>query len=573
MILKYQGLPASPGAAIGPIWVYQPHKLVVETSRVENAEEELDRLEKALQVSSEQLKVLIEKTRVEMGDAEAEIFEAHRMILEDPELKGMIQSRVRSEKLNLEQAVNQSVEQFASTLEKMDSAYFRERAQDVRDVGRRLILNLQGIDPTRVELPREPVIILAEELTPSDTVQFERESILGFCTRKGGPTSHAAILAQSLNIPAVVSAPFDFNPGWNGKQAILDGSEGIFYPDPDPELLKEYRQKISSREKEWNKLLAVSGEKAVTLDGIAVEVVANIGSTDDARQALELGAEGVGLLRTEFLYIERDSFPELEEQIEVYRQIGEIMGDRPIVVRTLDIGGDKPLPYLDLAEEPNPFLGWRAIRMIRENPQILAQQLKALLLGFAGRDLRIMLPLVSRVEEVKHARRILDQVMVELREEEDYVPGKLQFGMMVEVPSAALQAGDFTKYVDFFSIGTNDLAQYTLAVDRTNERVADLASPFHPAVIRLIAATIEQAHAGGKWVGLCGEMAGNELAAPLLLGLGLDEFSMAPAAIPRVKAVLRKLDSQQSRKDAARILTHAATDEVLKDLKGIVDRL
>jgi phosphoenolpyruvate-protein phosphotransferase len=371
----------------------------------------------------------------------------------------------------------------------------------------------------------------------------------------------------------VVSANFLIDAGLNGIQAVVDGGEGILILNPTSGVLENYRQEIYARDEEWEELLSRANEKAITRDGKVIEVVANIGSVADARQALEYGAEGVGLLRTEFLYIDRESFPDLEDQIDVYRQIGEIMEDRPIVVRTLDIGGDKPLPYLDLAEEPNPFLGWRAIRMIRENPQILSRQLKALLLGFEGRDLRLMLPLVSRVEEVQHARRILDQVQADLRDEEGFIPEKLQFGMMVEVPSAALQAGDFSEYVDFFSIGTNDLAQYTLAVDRTNERVADLASPFHPAVIRLIAAVIEQAHAAGKWVGLCGEMAGNELAAPLLLGLGLDEFSMAPPAVPRIKATLRALDQGQSRKDAERIMKHATTADVLRDLEGIISKL
>lgn len=573
MTENIQGLPASPGITIGPIWVYQPIEVDVQPHEISDPEAELERLTEAIQKTQAQLNRLAEKARTEIGEEEAQIFEAHLLFLEDPELLKKIKSLVNDDGINTEAAVDQGVETFAQTLEAMENEYFQERAQDVRDVGRRLLWNLEGVDPAAMNFPLSPSIIAAEDLTPSDTVQFDREIILGFCTVGGGPTSHAAILAQSLNVPAVVSADFEVDPDLNGTTAILDGKQGLLILDPEEDVLEEYRAKMQESEEEWNELLAQADQKAVTQDGVHVEVVANIGNVEDARQAVEFGAEGVGLLRTEFLYIDREEFPSLDEQVEGYQDIGQIMEDRLVVVRTLDIGGDKPVPYLDLEEEPNPFLGWRAIRMIKEQPHILAQQLKALLLGFASNDLRIMLPLVSQIEEIQHARDILQGVTQQLEEEKGFVHPQLQFGMMVEVPSAALQIEHFAEYVDFFSIGTNDLAQYTLAVDRTNERVAGLASPFHPAVIQLIARTIREAHAQDKWVGLCGEMAGNPLAAPLLLGLGLDEFSMAPAAIPRVKHLLRNLSAEQCAAYAERALTLKTTQEVLEYLSSLTTDL
>ncbi|NTU75424.1 MAG: phosphoenolpyruvate--protein phosphotransferase, partial [Anaerolineaceae bacterium] len=416
-------------------------------------------------------------------------------------------------------------------------------------------------------LPQEPVIIIAEDLTPSDTVAFDRSKILAFCTLKGGPTSHTAILARSIGVPATVSTPLPLEDIPNGTLLILDGSTGEVWVEPNEAELAEARKKQSAGNTQWAIILEAAQKPAFTRDGKQVEVVANIGSAADARQAVANGAEGVGLLRTEFLYMDRDSLPSEAEQINVYREIFAVMGSRPVVVRTLDIGGDKSVSYLGIKEEANPFLGWRAIRMVSERPEILVDQFRALLQAGVDSDLRIMLPMVSNIDEVIQAKNLLEISRCQLTEEGKAYAQNVQFGIMIEVPSAALLASHFAELVDFFSIGTNDLTQYTLAVDRSNERVANLASPFNPAVVTLIANTIQAAHAKGKWVGLCGEMAGDPLGTPLLLGLGLDEFSMAPKSIPEVKELLRGLTMEECRKIAQHVLTlpsAAAVEEYLK---------
>ncbi len=558
-----QGLSASEGIVTGPVWVYTPIALSYTVRHDCDPGEEIDRINEARQSAHTQLLALQQKTREQLGEKEARIFEAHLLILDDPDLKTMIEGLLTVEKMCAEEAVSQSVEQYAQSLLALDSPYFRERAHDVRDVGRRMLYCLQGIDLADTVQPDSPVIILAEDLTPSDTVQFDPQTILGFCTMKGGPTSHTAILARSLNVPAIVSAPLNLAQIEEGTTAILDGGAGTLLLAPDQAQLAHAQGAMRQQAATWENYLQHANQPAVTLDGKQIEVVANIGSLADAHQAVEYGAEGVGLLRTEFMYIDRDEMPSFSDQVQQYRQIAQVMGSRPIVVRTLDIGGDKNVPYLGFADEANPFLGWRAIRMMDERAELFEEQYRALLTGFAGCDLRIMLPMVSQIEEVIAARALLEQA----KEKVDELPAKLQFGIMVEVPSTALLAEAFAQHVDFFSIGTNDLTQYTLAVDRTNERVAKLASPFHPAVIRLIAMTIEGAHKQGKWVGLCGGMAGDPLAAPLLVGLGLDEFSMAPGSIPVVKHALRQLDTARCVQAAADVLVMQTTSEVLEYLR------
>ncbi len=563
-----QGLSASKGIAIGTVWIYQPPQVELEEQTDRSPEEEIARLDAAIETVRGQLTLLAEKARAEIGEKEAQIFEAHQLILEDPELVGLVKNTLEQEKINAETAVDRGVEKYAQMLLALESEYFQARSQDVRDVGRRVIYALQGIDLADFRQPDEPVIILADDLTPSDTVQFEVSKILGFCTLQGGPTSHTAILARSLNVPAVVSLAGELGDIEEGSSVILDGGRGTLTLSPSGNQVQAAQQQKSQQGAQWARQLEAASQPAVTRDGIQVEVVANIGSVADARQAVEFGAEGVGLLRTEFLYIDKKEKPSFEEQVSTYQAIAEVMGDRPVVVRTLDIGGDKQVAYLGLEDEPNPFLGWRAIRMISEKPGVLEEQFRALLLGFANADLRIMLPLVSQVEEVVQAKQIFAQAKERLAAEKGFSHPKVQFGMMVEVPSAALLVAHFASHVDFFSIGTNDLAQYTLAVDRTNARVADLASPFHPAVLRLIAGVIETAHAHSKWVGLCGEMAGDSLAAPLLLGLGLDEFSMAAASIPVVKEVLRGLSAVEAQGVAREALKMGTTGDVLDFLKS-----
>lgn len=566
MMQRWQGLPASDGIAIGPAWIFRPRRIQVQRRHVQDADAEWHRLETAVAQALAQLDVLAVQARSAVGEEQAAIFEAHALFLSDEELLAMLRQAIFSEHVNAEAAVEQSFEHYAALLLSLDNEYFQARAQDVRDVKRRLLRILSGCESEGAVSPSHPAVILAEDLTPSDTVQFERNKILGLCTVRGGPTSHTAILARALGVPAIVSAPLALDAIPANATVILDGATGEVTLNPTEEAMAQARR----RQRQWlarrTKAISTAHEQAVTMDGHSVEVVANVGRIEDVQQALDMGAEGVGLFRTEFLYLDRSAMPTEEEQIQVYRQVFELLDGRPVVVRTLDIGGDKPAPYLDLTPEPNPFLGWRAIRMMDQRPDVLQAQLRALLIA-AGRtdaDLRIMLPLVSRLDEVKGARALLEDVRKSLVKTGMPIPSRLQFGMMVETPAAALLAHHFADEVDFFSIGTNDLTQYTLAVDRTNERVAHLASPYHPAVLRLIAMTIAAAHERGKWVGLCGEFASDVLAVPILLGLGLDEFSMAPAAIPRVKEEIRRLYLSRCQ-EIARSVLEFPTAEAVKD--------
>ncbi len=564
MMQRWQGLPASDGIAIGPAWIFRPRQIQVQRRHVQDADAEWHRLETAVAQALAQLDVLAVQARAAVGEEQAAIFEAHALFLSDEELLAMLRQAIFSEHVNAEAAVEQSFEHYAALLLSLDNEYFQARAQDVRDVKRRLLRILSGCESEGAVSPSHPAVILAEDLTPSDTVQFERNKILGLCTVRGGPTSHTAILARALGVPAIVSAPLALDAIPTNATVILDGDTGEVTLNPTEEAMAQARR----RQQQWlarrTKAISTAHEQAVTMDGHSVEVVANVGRIEDVQQALDMGAEGVGLFRTEFLYLDRSAMPTEEEQIQVYRQVFELLDGRPVVVRTLDIGGDKPAPYLDLAPEPNPFLGWRAIRMMDQRPDVLQAQLRALLIA-AGRtdaDLRIMLPLVSRLDEVRGARALLEDVRESLVKTGTPIPLRLQFGMMVETPAAALLAHHFADEVDFFSIGTNDLTQYTLAVDRTNERVAHLASPYHPAVLRLIAMTIAAAHERGKWVGLCGEFASDVLAVPILLGLGLDEFSMAPAAIPRVKEAIRHWHLPRCQEIARNVLEFPTAEAV-----------
>jgi phosphoenolpyruvate-protein phosphotransferase len=575
---QYRGLPASPGIAIGPAWIYRPALIAVERRLGADPATEWSRLQTALAMARTQLQALEERARTAAGADEAAIFSAHQLFLDDDELLNTLREMIEIQRLNAAAAAYDAFEHYAQALENLEQEYFKARAQDVRDVRQRVLRCIQG-SPENAETLTQPAVIVAEDLTPSDTIQFERANILGICTARGGPTSHTAILARGLGVPAVVSAPIaveDARRAENSLWLILDGNTGEVTLGPTLEELDAAKERQAQWLAERAAQLSAARPPALTRDGQRIEIVANIGSVEEARRALEQGAEGVGLFRTEFLYLDRDSLPTEAEQTAVYREAFTLMGTRPMVVRTLDIGGDKPVSYLGLTaqREPNPFLGWRAIRMIRERPDVLESQLRALLVAGAetGADLRIMLPMVSSLSEIVRAREIFAGCQAALLSEgalctTPLAPRPAQFGIMVEVPSAAILADVLAAHVDFFSIGTNDLTQYTLAVDRTNERVAGLASPYHPAVLRLIAMTIQAAHAQGKWVGLCGELAGETMALPVLLGLGLDEFSMAPASIPAVKDAVRRWTLAECRPIAAHALTLPTAAEVIEFLK------
>lgn len=562
MSRRYTGLAASPGIAVGMTWVFRKQELQIERYMVDNPTVQIERLEQAIERAKQDLIALAKRAREHIGESEAAIFEAHQVFLEDADIIEDIQQLIAKTRLNAEAAVFDVAQRYMRELEETHDEYFRARASDLRDVTERVIRWLQGHTSTDTRLPGHPVVIVADDLTPSDTVQLDKTLILGLVTVKGGPTSHTAILARSLGIPAVVSVPIALSGVESRTPIVLDALEGVVILEPDEAEQEAARAKRVAWLEQQSSHLARASEPAVTLDGVRVEVAANVGSVDDVRDALRYGAEGVGLFRTEMLYLDRVSMPTEEEQYAVYKAAADLLNGLPMVVRTFDIGGDKPVPYIGNENELNPFLGWRGIRMMDKHQEMFEVQFRALLRASVNADLRIMLPMVANLDELMYAREVVEKVRRGLVTNGVPVAQRVQIGIMIEVPSAALMADRFAPHVDFFSVGTNDLAQYTLAADRVNARVSHLADAFHPAVLRLIAETIEAGHAHGKWVGLCGEFAGRPQAVPILLGLGLDEFSMAAISIPTVKATVRALRQADCRRFAQEVLRMTSPSEV-----------
>lgn len=575
---KYQGIPVSPGLAIGPARTYRPRKVEFDERRVESPAEEWHLVQRAIAAARAELAQLETRARELLGDHEAAIFEAHRLFLEDEELVSRLHFLVNEERLNAKAAVHRAFEQFAAALLELQDEYFRARAQDLQDVAQRLMHCVDGSSSAdSLTDCTQPFVLLAEDLTPSDTIRFDRDLLLGLATVRGGPTSHSAILARALGIPAVVGVPISLDDVREHTLCVLNGTTGQINLGPTlHELETAQRERVEWQTQRQLELSRSALPAVLKGSSYPVEVAANIGSVEDAERAVAFGADGVGLLRTEFLYLHRASMPSISEQARVYRRIFEILGDRPVIVRTLDVGGDKEAPYLGTSKEPNPFLGWRAIRMIRERPDILRDQFAALLIAHsqAHKDadsipLRIMLPMVSSVAEVQRARELLDEARQLLAAQGKSAPIQVKLGIMVEVPAAAILADRFAQVVDFFSIGTNDLTQYALAIDRTNERVAPLASPYHPAVLRLIEMTVKSAHEFGRWVGVCGELAGDPLAVPLLLGMGVDELSMVPSAIPTIKETIRHWSVDGCRAVAQQALSMSLAAEVIGLLSAL----
>lgn len=564
---KLTGIPASDGIAIGTAFIYQPVAPVVERRTITDPAAESARLDEAVITASAALETLKAKTEAMIGPEEAQIFEVHRMFLEDPVFVDEIKTAISTEMINAEAAVEKVSGVLVAQFLGLEDEYFRQRAADIQDVSQRLLRLLTGLGESSLAGLTTPAIVLAEDLTPSDTASANREHILAFCTAQGGATSHTAILARSLNIPAVVGVGPDLLRLPPNGSLIVDGETGEILVNPAAETIGLYQQRQQAKRQRQAEALKHAHQPAVTTDGRQVEVAANIGSLAEAQYAIEMGAEGVGLLRTEFIFLQRDTLPGEEEQYQLYRAIADVFQKLPLIVRTLDAGGDKEIPYLNMPPEQNPFLGRRAIRLCLAEPALFQTQLRAILRASHERNLKIMFPMISSVSELRQSLEHLRQAQASLEAQNQPYDPNLEVGIMVEIPSAALLTGDMAPLIDFFSIGTNDLTQYTLAVDRTNASVAALADPLHPAVLRLIQHVIKTAHAQGKWVGMCGELAGSPEAIPLLLGMGLDEFSMTASAIPAAKTLIRSLSAahtQQLAEQALQLGEPAAIHNFLK---------
>jgi len=572
MSQKIVGVKASAGIAIGKAFLLAAPDFQIKMVAIEDTASEIKRFEVALESAKLDLQGIVTRVEQEMGDDHADIFKAHLLVLEDPELVDTVKEKIEQEKVNAESAVSDVAQVFIGLFEQMDDEYMRERAADIRDVTKRIVSHLLGISFAGPGELTEEVIVVAEDLTPSDTAQLDRRFVKGFVTDIGGRTSHSAIMARSLEIPAVVGTSVITDVVEPATTIILDGYEGIVIIDPSPEELANYERKQAEYAGRRAELAKLVHDKTLTTDQHHVELAANIGSPDDLAGVLANGAEGVGLFRTEFLYMGREDFPTEEEQFLAYKQVLEQMGEKPVVIRTLDIGGDKQLSYLPMPEELNPFLGFRAIRLCLDNQELFRTQLRALLRASVYGNLKIMFPMIATLEEFRQAKQILEEEKKGLLEKGIAVSDRYEAGIMIEIPAAAMMADQLAREVDFFSIGTNDLIQYTMAADRMNERVAYLYQPYHPAVLRLIHNVIKAAHANGKWVGMCGEMAGDSIAIPILLGFGLDEFSMSAGSILPARQQISRLSLEEASQHTEAILSMSTSEQVEAFVKNVLNQ-
>ena len=569
MTKMLKGIAASDGIAAAKAYMLvQPDLSFSETS-IDDPEAEIKRLDDAVEASKSELELIKQKATENLGEEEAQVFEAHLTILADPELLGQIKDKVKNDKVNAEAALKSVTDMFIEMFEAMtDNAYMQERAGDIRDVTKRIMSHLLGVTLPNPALIQEEVVIVAHDLTPSDTAQLDRNYVKGFITDIGGRTSHSAIMSRTLEIPAVVGSGSATTDIQEGEMVIIDGINGDALVDPTDAELADYKQKaaeFAAQKEEWARL---KDAKSVSADGKEVLLGANIGTPDDVLGANDNGAEAVGLFRSEFLYMNSNELPTEDEQYEAYKAALEGMSGKQVVVRTMDIGGDKELPYLPLPEEQNPFLGYRAIRICLDRQDIFRTQLRALLRASKYGRLAIMFPMIATVQEFKDAKSIFEEEKANLVASGVEVSDDIQVGMMMEIPAAAMIADKLAKYADFFSIGTNDLIQYSMAADRGNERVSYLYQPYNPSILRLIKNIIDASHKEGKWTGMCGEMAGDQIAVPLLLGLGLDEFSMSATSILKTRSLIKKLDSKEMKELADKAVSDCETvDEVVSLVK------
>ena len=562
-----QGIAASDGIAIAKVYTLTEPDLTVTKVTVEDSEKEVSRLDDALAASIKDVELIKETALKNLGEEEAQVFDAHLMVLSDPELIGQVKDSITSNKVNAEAALKEVTDMFISIFAGMeDNPYMQERAADIRDVSKRILAHLLGVKIPSPATIKDEVIIVAADLTPSDTAQLNRQYVKAFVTDIGGRTSHSAIMARSLEIPAIVGTKEVTSIAKDGDIIIVDGLAGDVFLNPSEEVIAEYRAKaeaFAAQQAEWEKL---KDSKTYTKDGHQVELAANIGTPKDLEGVVNNGAEGVGLYRTEFLYMDSHEMPTEEDQFEAYKAVLEGMNGKPVVVRTMDIGGDKELPYLPLPHEMNPFLGYRAIRISLNEPEMFRTQLRALLRASVYGKLRIMFPMIATLNDFRGAKALLEEEKAKLIAEGVEVSDDIQVGIMIEIPAAAVLAHQFAKEVDFFSIGTNDLIQYTMAADRMNERVSYLYQPYNPSILTLIKHVIDSAHKEGKWAGMCGEMAGDQTAVPLLVGLGLDEFSMSASSILKTRSLISKLTLSDMQALAAKAINECATVEEVEAL-------
>ncbi len=566
-----QGIPASKGVAIAPVFLYRPTPISIQQYHVDNIEQEWQRLQVAIQIAYEEIQALLSQASIQIGDAEAAIFDAHLLFLEDPVVLEAVHQRIFEQHLNAEAAWQAIVDELANNYRRIEDSYLQERVADVVDVGQRVLRLLTGfqshvrisdINPTDLNLS-DPVILIATEISPSDTARLDPTKVLGICTTSGSIISHSSIIARRLGIPAIVGLPPEILQVANSTLVALDGESGRVWIEPEPDIQTALEAKRNAQQIAHQQARTTMAGPAITRDKTRqIKVYANISGLSDTEEALSFGAEGVGLFRTEFLYLERTTPPSEEEQLAVYQSIAQLLENRPLIIRTLDVGGDKPIPYLNSSHETNPFLGWRGIRFCLDHPDIFKTQLRAILKASLGHQIKIMFPMIATMREIQTAKAILAEVQAELRQAGISFDENMEVGMMVEIPSAVILAEQLAAEVDFFSIGTNDLSQYIMAADRTHPRVATLVDAMHPAVLRMIQQTVQAAHKAGIWVGLCGELAADPLAAPILLGLGLDEVSLNPQTIPIFKQAIAQLTMAEAEAIVASAIQQDSADMV-----------
>ncbi|MBP2198610.1 phosphoenolpyruvate-protein phosphotransferase PtsI [Pantoea cypripedii] len=559
------GILASPGIAFGKALLLKEDEIVINRKKIsdDQVEQEVQRFLDGRSKAASQLEAIKVKAGETFGEEKAAIFEGHIMLLEDEELEQEIIDLIKKDRATADAAAHSVIEGQAKALEELDDEYLKERAADVRDIGKRLLQNILGLHIVDLSAIEEESILVAKDLTPSETAQLNLKKVLGFITDLGGRTSHTSIMARSLELPAIVGTGNVTATVNNGDFLILDGVNNKVYINPTADVLEELKAIQTQYLSEKHELAKLKDLPAITLDGHQVEVCANIGTVRDVAGAERNGAEGVGLYRTEFLFMDRDSLPTEEEQFQAYKAVAEAMGSQAVIVRTMDIGGDKDLPYMDLPKEENPFLGWRAIRIAMDRKEILHAQLRAILRASSFGKLRIMFPMIISVEEVRFLKAELEMLKAQLREEGKAFDETIEMGIMVETPASAVIARHLAKEVDFFSIGTNDLTQYTLAVDRGNDLISHLYNPMSPSVLGLIKQVIDASHAEGKWTGMCGELAGDERATLLLLGMGLDEFSMSAISIPSIKKIIRNTNFEDAKALAEQALAQPTADDLM----------